>query len=328
MESYFYRPGRAPRVACIGGGTGLSVMLRGLKYHTPHITAIVAGTDDGGGSGVLRDELGMLPPGDIRSCILALSNIEPTMQKLIDYRFTSGSLKGQSFGNLLLAAMNGISESFDQAVARMGEVLAITGRVLPVTNADVRLLAEFEDGGVVIGESKIAQAKKERGCRIRRIRLIPEPVTALPASVQAIQEADLILIGPGSLYTSLIPNLLVGGIAEAIERSRAKKIFVANIMTQPGETEGYTLSDHIRSLFAHAGTRLFDTCLVNNEPAPPEVLARYAQEGSYEVALDAERVRDQGVRVVPAFVAEYSKGLVRHHPDRLAEQIMRIYMEK
>jgi len=303
-------------------------MLRGLKYHTPHITAIVAGTDDGGGSGVLRDELGMLPPGDIRSCILALSNIEPTMQKLIDYRFTSGSLKGQSFGNLLLAAMNGISESFDQAVARMGEVLAITGRVLPVTNADVRLLAEFEDGGVVIGESKIAQAKKERGCRIRRIRLIPEPVTALPASVQAIQEADLILIGPGSLYTSLIPNLLVGGIAEAIERSRAKKIFVANIMTQPGETEGYTLSDHIRSLFAHAGTRLFDTCLVNNEPAPPEVLARYAQEGSYEVALDAERVRDQGVRVVPAFVAEYSKGLVRHHPDRLAEQIMRIYMEK
>ncbi|HHT17770.1 MAG TPA: YvcK family protein [Papillibacter sp.] len=328
MESYFYKSGRAPRVACIGGGTGLSVMLRGLKHHTPNITAIVAVTDDGGGSGVLRDELGMLPPGDIRNCILALSNIEPTMEKLIDYRFKSGSLSGQSFGNLLLAAMNGISESFDKAVARMGEVLAITGRVLPVTNADVRLLAEFEDGGVVIGESKIALAKQERNCRIRRIRLVPEPVPALPESVKAILEADLIVIGPGSLYTSLIPNLLVGGIAEAIVRSRARKIYVANIMTQPGETEGYTLSDHIHQLFAHSSARLFDTCLVNNQPAPPEILARYAMEGAYEIALDCERMRTMGVRVVPAYVADHRKGLVRHHPERLAEQILRIYSEK
>ncbi|NLM84703.1 MAG: YvcK family protein [Clostridiales bacterium] len=328
MESYFYRSGRAPRVACIGGGTGLSVMLRGLKHRTPNITAIVAVTDDGGGSGVLRDELGMLPPGDIRNCILALSNIEPTMEKLIDYRFTSGSLAGQSFGNLLLAAMNGISESFDKAVARMGEVLAITGRVLPVTNADVRLLAEFEDGGVVIGESKIAQAKRERNCRIRRIRLVPEPVSALPESIRAIEEADIIVIGPGSLYTSLIPNLLVGGIAEAIERSRALKIYVANIMTQPGETEGYTLSDHIFQLFAHSSARLFDTCIVNSQPAPPEILMRYALEGAYEIELDLERVRALGVRVVEAFVADHRSGLVRHHPDRLAEQIMRIYAER
>ena len=229
---------RAPKITCIGGGTGLSTMLRGLKHYTSDITAIVTVTDDGGGSGMLREELNMPPPGDIRNCILALSNIEPTMEKLLSYQFTSGSLEGQSFGNLFLAAMNGITESFDKAVARVGDVLAITGRVLPVTNEDIRLMAEFENGSVVYGESTIYQAKREHNCRIKRVQIVPSPVLALEESVQAILEADLVVLGPGSLYTSIIPNLLVGGIAGAIERTSARKLYIANIMTQPGETEG------------------------------------------------------------------------------------------
>ena len=190
---------RQPRIAAIGGGHGLSAMLRGLKTYTKNITAIVTVADDGGGSGMLREDLGMLPPGDIRNCIMALANTEPTMQQLLNYRFTDGSLAGQSFGNLFLAAMNGISGSFDEAVHRMGDVLAITGRVLPVTNQDVRLEAEFHDGSRTLGESKIFYAKKINNSRIRKVRLVPERPTALPESVRAIRDADIVVIGPGSL---------------------------------------------------------------------------------------------------------------------------------
>jgi uncharacterized cofD-like protein len=259
----------APAVACIGGGTGLSTMLRGIKAFTPNITAIVTVADDGGGSGVLRDELGMLPPGDIRNCIEALSNTEPTMEKLLAYRFEEGRLKGQSFGNLFLAALNGISGSFDEAVAKMCEVLAITGRVLPVTNENVQIEATLADGGVVVGESKIGDAKTAHGCRIESVRLVPERPAALPESLEAILEADMIILGPGSLYTSVIPNLLVNGISEAIRSSNALKLYVCNIMTQDGETEDYTVSDHIEALFHHGGGKLFDMCLVNNMPIAP-----------------------------------------------------------
>ena len=206
---------RQPRIAAIGGGHGLSAMLRGLKTYTKDITAIVTVADDGGGSGMLREDLGMLPPGDIRNCIMALANTEPTMQQLLNYRFTDGSLAGQSFGNLFLAAMNGISGSFDEAVHRMGDVLAITGRVLPVTNQDVRLEAEFHDGSRILGESKIFYAKKINNSRIRKVRLVPERPAALPESVRAIRDADIVVIGPGSLYTRIIPIFLVCGIAEA-----------------------------------------------------------------------------------------------------------------
>ena len=229
-----------PKIAAIGGGTGLSTMLRGLKQYTRNLTAIVTVADDGGGSGMLREDLGMPPPGDIRHCMEALANVEPVMGELLSYRFPkdSGSLGGQSFGNLILAALNGISPSFDQAVARMSEVLAITGRVLPVTNEDVRLEATFENGTSVVGESKISRFKKEQDCRIRKVRLLPEHPPALPETLRAIREADLILLGPGSLYTSVIPNLLVDGVAEAIRASDALKIYICNIMTQDGETEG------------------------------------------------------------------------------------------
>ena len=203
--------GKGPKIVAIGGGTGLSTMLRGLKRHTNNLTAIVTVADDGGGSGVLRQELGMLPPGDVRNCLEALANVEPVMGELLHYRFAEGSLKGQSFGNLFLAALNGISGSFDQAVSLMSQVLAITGRVLPVTTANVQLEAEFENGAKVLGESKIFYCKKREDCRIRRVRLLPQRPPALAPALEAISEADMIILGPGSLYTSIIPNLLVEG---------------------------------------------------------------------------------------------------------------------
>ncbi len=328
MNSFYEHDPRAPAIACIGGGTGLSTMLRGLKHYMSDITAIVTVTDDGGGSGKLREELSMPPPGDIRNCILALSNIEPTMEKLLSYRFGSGCLEGQSFGNLFLAAMNGITDSFDKAVARVGDVLAITGRVLPVTNADIRLMAELENGSVVYGESNIYEAKKAHDCRIRRIQLVPSPVTALKESIQAIMNADLVVLGPGSLYTSVIPNLLVGGIVGAIKKTKAKKLYIANIMTQPGETEGYTVSDHISALFRHASEDIFDACLVNTTAPPAEILERYRAEGAELSVFDEAAVKNLGVEPFNAPLAECCGDRVRHNPDLLAREILRIYRKK
>ena len=209
---------RGPKITAIGGGTGLSTMLRGLKKYTKNLTAVVTVADDGGGSGVLRRDIGMPPPGDIRHCMESLANVEPIMERLLTYRFQEGSLAGQSFGNLILAALNGVTGSFEEAVAQMSQVLAITGRILPVTSADVQLEAVFENGARVVGESKISSFKKEQDCRIAHVALLPERPAALPAALQAIREADLILMGPGSLYTSVIPNLLVEGGVEAICR--------------------------------------------------------------------------------------------------------------
>lgn len=322
------RAKRGPVIACIGGGTGLSTLLRGLKTATCEITAIVAVTDDGGGSGVLRDELGMPPPGDIRNCMQALSNAEPTIERLLDYRFEGGSLKGQSFGNLFLAAINGISESFDKAVIRMGEVLSITGRVLPVSNDDLHLRAEFADGSSITGESKIAAAKKERRSRISRVALEPAGARALPACIDALDKADMIIMGPGSLYTSIMPNLLVDGITAAIARSHAVKLYVCNVMTEPGETDGYSVSDHVKALFDHTGVRLFDYCLVNSEPAPPAILERYMKDGAAPVRDYADDPCPPGVEVRKAPVAAVSGDLARHDPEKLTREIIRIFYEK
>ena len=321
-------PRHGPRIAAIGGGTGLSTMLRGLKAYTSNLTAIVTVADDGGGSGVLRQELGMLPPGDIRNCMEALANAEPLMRELMHYRFSEGSLAGQSFGNLFLAALNGISGSFDEAVARMSQVLAITGRVLPVTTADVQLEAELENGARVVGESKIFYCKKREDCRIRRVRLLPEHPRALPGALEAIAGADMVILGPGSLYTSIIPNLLVDGIVDAIRRARGLKVYVANVMTQEGETEGYTLSDHIRALFEHAGAGLFDLCLVNSAGIPEPLLARYAQEGAEPLGVDREACESLGVEVVGRAIAGTAGGLVRHDPDRLAAALLDIHSQR
>ena len=319
---------RGPRVAVIGGGHGLSNMLRGLKRYTENISAIVTVADDGGGSGMLRQDLGMPPPGDIRNCLEALANTEPLMSELMHYRFTEGSLAGQSFGNLFLAALNGISPSFDAAVSRMSQVLAITGRVLPVTTADVQLEAEFENGASVIGESKIFYCKKKEDCRITKVRLIPEHPRALPKAVEAIREADMIILGPGSLYTSIIPNLLVDGIVEAILQSDALKVYVANVMTQEGETEGYTASDHIAAIFQHSAPGLFDLCLTNSSPVPPDVAARYAQEGAEPLRYDAGRCAALGVELVSRPIATVENGYVRHQSENLARELIQLHAER
>lgn len=328
-----YRPYRAPRkhgprIAAIGGGHGLSNMLRGLKDYTENLSAIVTVADDGGGSGALRQDLGMPPPGDIRNCLEALANTEPLMKQLIDYRFQEGTLAGQSFGNLFLAALNGISPSFDTAVRRMSEVLAITGRVLPVTTADVQLEAEFENGASVIGESKIFHCKKKEDCRITKVRLLPERPKALPEALSAIQEADMIVLGPGSLYTSIIPNLLVDGIVDAIRASSALKIYVSNVMTQEGETEGYTASDHIAALFKHSVPGLFHLSLVNSSPIPEDAAARYAQEGAELLRYDADRCAALGVELVSRPIATVQDGYVRHHPDKLAQELILLHAER
>ena len=318
-----------PRIVVIGGGTGLSTMLRGLKLYSRNLTAIVTVADDGGGSGMLRSELGMPPPGDIRNCLQALANTEPTMEALLSYRFTEGSLAGQSFGNLFLAALNGMSGSFDEAVLKMSEVLAVTGRVLPVSNEDIRLAAEFEDGSEVLGESRISAHKTASGQHIKRVRLMPEHPCALAASIEAIERAELIVLGPGSLYTSIIPNLLVDGIADAVAGSDAVRVYVLNIMTQDGETEHYRASDHVRALMEHAGgCRLFDYCLANSAPLPEDVLARYRRMDSEPTQVDEENIRAMGVEVVSAPVADPAADKARHQPLMLAGELMRLYRDK
>ncbi|MBR3703914.1 MAG: YvcK family protein, partial [Oscillospiraceae bacterium] len=304
------------------GGHGLSGMLRGLKAHSRNITAIVTVADDGGGSGVLRQELGMLPPGDIRNCLEALANVEPLMGELLHYRFTEGSLRGQSFGNLFLAALNGISGSFEQAVSSMSQVLAITGTVLPVTNANVQLEAEFENGARVLGESKIFYCKKQEQCRVQRVRLVPEHPAALPQALAAIGDADMIVLGPGSLYTSVIPNLLVDGITEAILASDALKVYVGNVMTQEGETEGYSHADHIRALFEHSAPGLFSLSLVNSLSIPPQVRERYAFEGAEPVRVDQQDCAALGVELIASPVACVANGYVRHDGDLLAAALL------
>ena len=319
---------RGPKITAIGGGTGLSTMLRGLKKYTKNLTAVVTVADDGGGSGVLRRDIGMPPPGDIRHCMESLANVEPIMERLLTYRFQEGSLAGQSFGNLILAALNGVTGSFEEAVAQMSQVLAITGRILPVTSADVQLEAVFENGARVVGESKISSFKKEQNCRIAHVALLPERPAALPAALQAIREADLILMGPGSLYTSVIPNLLVEGVVEAICRSEALKIYVCNIMTQEGETEGYTAADHVDALLSHGAPGLVDLCLANSAPVRPGLVEKYREEDAAPILVDRERIRAMGLELEEYPVASEGGDYARHDPDRLAAAVLDVYRRR
>ena len=319
---------RGPKITAIGGGNGLSTMLRGLKKYTKNLTAVVTVADDGGGSGVLRRDIGMPPPGDIRHCMESLANVEPIMERLLTYRFQEGSLAGQSFGNLILAALNGVTGSFEEAVAQMSQVLAITGRILPVTSADVQLEAVFENGARVVGESKISSFKKEQDCRIAHVALLPERPAALPAALQAIREADLILMGPGSLYTSVIPNLLVEGVVEAICRSEALKIYVCNIMTQEGETEGYTAADHVDALLSHGAPGLVDLCLANSAPVRPGLVEKYREEDAAPILVDRERIRAMGLELEEYPVASEGGDYARHDPDRLAAAVLDVYRRR
>lgn len=311
------------KVVVIGGGTGLSTMLRGLKQYTSHITAIVTVGDDGGGSGKLREDLGMLPPGDIRNCILALADTEPLMEDLLQYRFTEGSLKGQCFGNLFLAAMAGISENFEDAVQKMSSVLAVKGKVLPVTLDDMKLVAELENGEIIEGESKIPSEVIVRKTSIKKLAIKPIDAKPLEEAIKSINGADVIIMGPGSLYTSIIPNLLVKGIPEAICKSPAKKVYISNVMTQPGETDGFKVSNHLKILMDYGVAENIDYVIANNGIIPPDIKEKYAKENAELVVLDYENISNLNVNVIEADLIKITKRYVKHNAEKLAELIMK-----
>lgn len=319
---------KGPKIVVIGGGTGLSTMLRGLKHYTTNITAIVTVADDGGGSGDLREDLGILPPGDIRNCILALADTEPLMEELLQYRFTGGRLENQSFGNLFLAAMDGISSNFEQAVQKMSSVLAVTGKVLPVTLDNVVLKAKLKNGVVVEGESKISDAVEQNKSSIDRVFLEPPTARALYEAVQAIKDADAVILGPGSLYTSVIPNLLVEDIGRAVNRTKALKIYVSNIMTQPGETDNYGVEDHLKAIFKHAGSEIVDYVVVNTGKIDKDLEKKYLEEASTLVSLDEKEIASLNVKVIGGDFVRVKNDLIRHDSEKLAAILIETIMDK
>ncbi len=333
------------RIVALGGGTGLSTLLRGLKEHVSRrhdrwarrrgdkkhpkpnrpiadLAAIVTVTDDGGSSGRLRREYRILPPGDIRNCMVALSADEALLGRLFQYRFHAGrGLRGHSFGNLFLTALTHVTGDFNEAVRLSGEVLAIRGRIFPSTIENVNLEAVLEDGRRRLGETRISRSD----CRIRRVSLVPRRVRILSETLEAIARADLILLGPGSLYTSVLPNLLIPQITKAIAVSRATRIYIVNLMTQPGETPGYSVADHVRAIHQHTRCRLIDWVIVNRKPVSAGVARRYRAEGAEPVACDAEELQKLGVRVLFDDLLE-EHGVIRHNSRRLTDLLLKEFV--
>ena len=313
------RLNRGPKVVVIGGGTGLSTILKGLKNITNNLTAVVTVGDDGGSSGRLRDEFGVLPPGDIRNCIAALGDEDALINELFQYRFKKGTgLEGHSFGNLFLSVLCEITGDMFSAVKESSKVLSIRGRVLPSTLDDMRLVAQMEDGRIIQGESNIPEA----GGRIKRLFCEPENPKALKEVIDAIKSADIILMGPGSLYTSVIPNLLIDEISKTISKSKAHKAYICNVMTQPGETDGYTVSDHVKAILKHAKyDNIIDTVFINNE-LPENLAEKYELAGSYPVKYDKDEIKKLKLKVIGRKLIEEDKeGFVRHSYVRLARLI-------
>ncbi|MFW5981794.1 MAG: gluconeogenesis factor YvcK family protein [Halanaerobiaceae bacterium] len=311
---------KGPKIVALGGGTGLSNLLRGLKKHSSNLTAIVTVADDGGSSGKLRDELGILPPGDIRNCLLALADAESLMQELFQYRFNSGgNLAGHNFGNLFIATLTEVLGDFEDAVKESSNILAIRGKVLPASNDNVHLGAIYTDNSIKMGESDIPV----EGKKIANVFLKPSSCQASDEVKEAIRDAEIIVLGPGSLYTSIIPNLLVNGIVEEINKSNAIKIYVSNIMTQPGESSNYSVADHVEAIFKHSKKGLFEYVLVNKGQGSQELVEKYKQEGASQVAFDKNELKKLGVKVIEADLI-YEKGYIRHNPDKLAKIILEI----
>jgi len=311
---------KGPRIVAIGGGTGLSTLLQGLKQYTTNITAIVTVADDGGSSGRLRQEFDVLPPGDIRNCLVALADTEPLMQRLFQYRFADDSaLQGHSFGNLFITAMTKITGDFERAVQASSKVLAIRGRVVPSTNTKVRLVAEHEDGSVTLGESKISHASSP----IRRVYLEPSHCQPTIEALEAIRHANAIILGPGSLFTSVIPNLLVDRMVDAIVQSQALKVYVCNVMTQSRETHGFTASDHVKALIAHTNPGIVQVCIVNTATVPQDLLEKYRQEEAFAVEVNINQVRAMGYQVVAGNIIS-TEDYIRHDPDQLAKLIIQL----
>jgi uncharacterized cofD-like protein len=331
------------RVVAIGGGTGLSTLLRGLKRFVPapttspssgdpncknllclirELSAIVTVTDDGGSSGRLREDLHMLPPGDLRNCLVALSEDEHLLSRLFQYRFSQGDLEGHSFGNLFLAALTGITGDFAQAVQTSSHILATRGRIYPCTTANATLSARMDDGSLVHGETNITASHRS----ITELMLSPADAAPLPDTLTAIAAADLITLGPGSLYTSLITNLLVRGIPEALAASRATRVYICNLMTQANESLGLTASQHIEKILDHAGSQIFDYALVNTAPILPTTRAQYAREGQLPIEPDLDRIRSLGVEPITGnFVHEGE--VLRHNYDTVAETVLSLALK-
>ncbi|MBX4268933.1 gluconeogenesis factor YvcK family protein [Clostridium estertheticum] len=319
---------KGPKIVVIGGGTGLSTMLRGLKKYTNNITAIVTVADDGGGSGVLREDLGILPPGDIRNCILALADTEPLMDELLQYRFKDGRLKDQSFGNLFLAAMDGISNNFEEAVQKMSSVLAVTGRVIPVTLDNMTLKAKLKNGNIIDGESNIPKGVIDNKSPIDEVFIEPTDARALKEALVAINEADAVILGPGSLYTSIIPNILVKEIRNALYKTKSIRIYVSNIMTQPGESDNYTVNDHIKAINRHAKGKVVDYVLVNTGKISSELELRYRNDNSNMVIINEEEIKKQGIGLIKSDFVKIGKGHIRHDTEKLATILVETIMEK
>ena len=338
---------RSLRVVAIGGGTGLSTLLRGLKRYvaTPpgssplsnsrckdapcqirELVAVVTVTDDGGSSGRLREDLKMLPPGDVRNCMVALSEDEHLLSQLFQFRFAQGELEGHSFGNLFVAALSSITGDFSQAVQMSSQILATRGRIFPATNTDVTLSARMDDGSLVLGETNITASERS----IVELMLSPADAQPLPDTLEAIAHADLITLGPGSLYTSLITNLLVRGIPEAIGDSRATRVYVSNLMTQANESLGLTASEHIEKILRHCGpgrAPIFDYALVNTAPISPTLVAKYAREGQQPIEPDLDRIRALGVEPITGnFVHEGD--VLRHDHDRVTEALLELALRR
>jgi len=309
---------KGPRIVAIGGGHGLSTLLHGLKEYSSNITAIVTVADDGGSTGRLRQQFGLVAPGDIRNCLVALADTEPLMSNLFQYRFGGkAELSGHSFGNLFITAMTKITGDFEKAVKESSKVLAIRGQVIPSTLEQVALIAEYKDGTRVSGESKIP----DEGKSIKEIYLSRKYCEATPEAIDALSKADVIVIGPGSLYTSIIPNLLIKGITKAILESKAIKVYVCNIMTQSGETDNYKASDHIETIVAHAKSKLFDYCILNLARIPPGFAEKYKQENAYPVVGDAKKIEEMGFSLLTGSLVS-TKDYVRHDAQKLAKIIV------
>lgn len=313
---------KGPRIVVVGGGTGLSTILRGLKNLTNNLTAVVTVGDDGGSSGKLRREMGVLPPGDIRNCIAALADEEDLVTQLFQYRFAEGGLGGHSFGNLFLTALCSITGDMFRAIKESSKVLAIRGKVLPSTLDDMTLVAELEDGRIIEGESDIPEAKG----KIKRLFSKPENPKALIDVIKVIENADLIILGPGSLYTSVIPNLLIKEISQSICASKASKVYICNIMTQPGETDEYTVSDHLKAIINHAGSSDIIDAVIVNKKLPVNLAKKYEAVKSFPVILDESKVEELGIRVIKAPLTEDNEqGLVRHSHKKLARIVSHIH---
>lgn len=305
-----------PQVVVIGGGTGMPVLLRGLKNLPIQLTALVTVADDGGSTGRLRNDLAMPAPGDIRNVIAALSDAEPMLLELFQHRFEVGNgLSGHSMGNLLLAAMTSLTGDFNTGIKEISRVLNVKGKIFPISNQNMSLHAEMEDGTFISGESKIPLANK----RIKRVFLSPQPVLPLPNAVKAIKTADLIVISPGSLYTSILPNVIVPQIGEAIKSATGKIVYVCNVMTQAGETTGYTAADHVQAIFDHIGKGCLDAIVVHNEPIKKFVMEAYAEENAEPVIYDIKRLMNMGLEIIEGNIVEYKQSTVRHNTNKIAQ---------